>query len=118
MDDYSWRQESGEKTICVDGRNPTGFFNRFSKHAYKHPDYPNQILLIYAGDDSVINPKNSHGNVRKLEKTEKLFYRTAASVPITAKERPKDPPAQVHGDLIESAGSHIKIKAMDASRDL
>ncbi|XP_045032498.1 uncharacterized protein LOC123466305 isoform X2 [Daphnia magna] len=133
MDGYSWRQESGKKTICVDGvkifkyyfklrieRGETqlSFSTKFSKHAYEHPDYPNQILLIYAGDDSVINPKYSHGNARKLEKTEKAFYRTAASVPITAKERPKDPPAQVHGDLIESAGSHIKIQAVDASRDL
>ncbi|KZS02877.1 Uncharacterized protein APZ42_034537 [Daphnia magna] len=102
-----------EKTICVDsvkifkyylklrierGETQLDFSTKFSKHAYEHPDYPNQILLIYAGDDSVINPKYSHGNARKLEKKiEKAFYRTAASVLITGKERPKDPPAQVNG---------------------
>ncbi|XP_045032501.1 uncharacterized protein LOC123466305 isoform X5 [Daphnia magna] len=100
--DLSLFSDISVKTYCVD----------FEKRR------PPEAFSPKPGDDSVINPKYSHGNARKLEKTEKAFYRTAASVPITAKERPKDPPAQVHGDLIESAGSHIKIQAVDASRDL
>ncbi|KAK4015244.1 hypothetical protein OUZ56_030227 [Daphnia magna] len=98
--------------------------NIFSAHTLSAPTffrYPSQVFCKMMALPLNPTPPISFENEElrwKLEKTEKAFYRTAASVLITAKERPKDPPAQVHGDLIESAGSHIKMQAVDASRDL
>ncbi|EFX60896.1 hypothetical protein DAPPUDRAFT_275060 [Daphnia pulex] len=73
---------------------------------------------MYAGDYSAVNPKYSHGNSKRLEKTEKPYYRISKSVLLTAKERKDEAPAKVYGDIMEAAGTNMKKQAVLVPRDL
>lgn len=81
-----------------------------------HGDYPNKVLIMYAVDYSAINPKYSHGNSKRLEKTEKTYYRTLKSVLLTVKERKNEAPAKVYGDIM--AGTNMKKQAVQVPRDM
>ncbi len=109
-DGYLWRQEAGGKELdynggkvvkyyfklrIFSGESGDKFTREFTKRAYKHPDYPNEILILYDGNASVVNPKYSHGNSKKKEKKEKPYFRTAPSVIQTAKERLNEAPSKM-----------------------
>lgn len=100
------------------GEEAEAFTSEFNKRAYMHEDYPNQVLVIYDGDEKVVNKNYSHGNSTHKEKTEKPYFRTAPSVLETAKARPNEPPSKVHGDIMDAAPVAIKIQAVEASRDI
>ena len=72
FDGYLWRQDGGKREILSDGvkvvkyyfksriaqgEDVAAFTKKFNKRAYALPDHPNQILVIYDGDDSVVNTK-------------------------------------------------------------
>jgi hypothetical protein len=77
--------------------------SEFNKRSYKHDDYPNKVLVIYNGDEKVVNKNYSHGNsTHKEKKTDKPYFRTAPSVLEIAKARPNDEPFKVHGDILEA----------------
>ncbi len=84
----------------------------------RHQDYPNHVLVLYEGDERVINPQYSHGNAKRREKIEKPFYKTTPSVLKTAKERKEDQPAEVYGDMIANVGPNMKKQAVQAPRDI
>lgn len=80
------------------------------------PTYINQVLVIYDGDEKVLNKNFSHGNSTHKEKTDKPYFRTAPSLLETAKARPNEPPSKVHRDIMDAAPVVIKIQAVEASR--
>jgi hypothetical protein len=94
------------------------FTTKFIKKALRHQDYPNHVLVLYEGDERVINPQYSHGNAKRREKIEKPFYKTTPSVLKTAKERKEDQPAEVYGDMIANVGPNMKKQAVQAPRDI
>jgi hypothetical protein len=51
--------------------------SEFNKRSYKHDDYPNKVLVIYNGDEKVVNKNYSHGNSTHKEKklTSRIFGR-------------------------------------------
>ena len=98
-DGYHWRQDAGAKKVNYngvtvkkfyfklrigEGKDADAFSRDFTKRTYMHPEYPNEELILYDGDASVVNPKYSHGNARP-EKIVKPYFRTAPSVIQTAK---------------------------------
>ena len=97
------------------GEEPEAFTSDFRKRAYMHEDYPNQVLVIYDGDEKMVK---SHGNATRKEKTDKRYFRTAPSVLETAKARPNEPPSKVHGNILDAAPVAMKIQAVEASRDI
>ncbi|EFX64611.1 hypothetical protein DAPPUDRAFT_266098 [Daphnia pulex] len=134
-DGYLWRQGSGKKKMKTlhngksffkfyfklrinQGEEAEAFTSEFNKRAYVHEDYPNQVLVIYDGDEKVVNKNYSHGNSTRKEKTDKPYFRTAPSVLETAKSRPNEPPSKVHGDIMDAAPVAMKIQAVEASRDI
>ena len=134
-DGYLRRQDSGKKKLKIlhngkpffkyyfklridQGEYADAFTHLFNKRAYIHEDYPNQVLVIYDGDESVVNKKYSNGNATHKEKTDKPYFRTAPSVLETAKARPNEPPSKVHDDIIGAAPLQMKIQAVEASRDI
>ncbi|KAI9553792.1 hypothetical protein GHT06_019056 [Daphnia sinensis] len=78
-----------EKTICVDGVKIFKYYFKLRTERGETQQTFSTEFSSKACDDSVVNSKYSHGNARKLEKTETTFYRTATSVLISAKERLK-----------------------------
>ena len=100
------------------GEGPESFTTEFNKKAYQLEDYRTQILVVYEGDPSVINPKYSHGNAKREEKTQKPYIRTLKSVLDTAKEREDEQPTEVYLDLIKKVGENMKKQAVHAPRDL
>ncbi|KZR97448.1 Uncharacterized protein APZ42_007671 [Daphnia magna] len=83
-----------------------------------HSDYPNQVLVVYEGNFSVVNPTYAPGNAKREEKTQKPFFRTAKSVLETAKEREGDQSTEVYLDMIKFFGDNMKKQAVQAPRDL
>jgi hypothetical protein len=69
------------------GQRPESLTTALKKSAYQLEDYRTQILVVYEGDPSVINPQYSHENAKKEEKTQKPYIRTLKSVLETAKKR-------------------------------
>ena len=78
---------TGERTdtCCVKLRinqveKAEAFTSDFRKRAYMHEDYPNLVLVIYDGDDKVVNKYYSHGNATRKEKTDKAAFEASRDI--------------------------------------
>ncbi len=106
------------KLRITQGEATKNFTRELRKSAYMHPDYPNEVVIIYNGDVSAVNPDYINGNAKSEQKLSQTFFLTVPSILIEAKERKDEPPAKVHLDIIKNAPQEMIKQASEASRNI
>ena len=120
VDGFRWKQDGSyrlrgsgcspetKKIYFILQVGPREFTKEFSRVAIRdHPSFPNQVLVKYEGNVSVV-VDFSHGNAKRPLKTEKAYYRTEPSLLAKIKEPTSTYPLQMYNQLLEAAPSDVK----------